>query len=89
MNNEKEKEQSIDEMLINLDQILHQMENDELSLEETFAFYEQGGYNITVPASWLLWVTLACMCESLQAFLLPKKVSKGYVFDFHIFVEFA
>ena len=42
MNNEKEKEQSIDEMLINLDQILHQMENDELSLEETFAFYEQG-----------------------------------------------
>lgn len=42
MNNEKEKEQSIDEMLINLDQILHQMENGELSLEETFAFYEQG-----------------------------------------------
>lgn len=42
MNIEKEKEQSIDEMLINLDQILHQMENDELSLEETFAFYEQG-----------------------------------------------
>ena len=42
MNNEKEKEQSIDEMLLNLDQILHQMENDELSLEETFAFYEQG-----------------------------------------------
>ena len=40
MNNEKG--QSIDEMLAMLDQILHQMENDELSLEETFAFYEQG-----------------------------------------------
>ena len=42
MNNEKEKDQSIDEMLATLYQILHQMENDELSLEETFAFYEHG-----------------------------------------------
>ena len=42
MNKDNVKEQSIDEMLLKLDQILQQMENEDLTLEETFAFYEQG-----------------------------------------------
>lgn len=42
MNKDNVKEQSIDEMLLKLDQILKQMENEDLTLEETFAFYEQG-----------------------------------------------
>ena len=42
MNKDNVEEQSIDEMLLKLDQILQQMENEDLTLEETFAFYEQG-----------------------------------------------
>lgn len=42
MNKDNVKEQSIDDMLLKLDQILQQMENEDLTLEETFAFYEQG-----------------------------------------------
>lgn len=42
MKEDNVKQQSIDEMLLELDQILNQMENEDLSLEETFSFYEKG-----------------------------------------------